>query len=336
MLQPRYSRGSLGYYAIRSTDIHEIITLVQPMCKDPISHAQQYLRANARQMDLRASTGRLVIAAFAQFLILDVTNDESIVEYDDTLTEYTWTYGNMPKFFTYPPDIDINSIGMTTLKTLVPETRNKMMEKLLRYRDSQGIRQTYLVDSRTRVCATAALNALTMFNQIGRGHQVQETENWIYRILKTRAYRDGTGDYPMADFFVYFCSRLLVHAPPVRSRFEPVLRECVLERTEAPDDALSLACRIIASARCGIQCCVDFERMLTMQEGDGRFGAGQRYGFERGKLNMCHRGLTAALAVLAIMEWDQLRREEELGYANAMGWIKGQDSLIEETCVKRT
>lgn len=112
----------------------------------------------------------------------------------------------MPKFFTYPPDIDTNSIGMTTLKTLAPEARNKMMDKMLRYRDSQGILQTYLVDSRTRVCATVALNALTIFDKFGHGHQVQGTENWIYRIVKTQAYRDGTRYYPTADFFLYFCS----------------------------------------------------------------------------------------------------------------------------------
>lgn len=94
-----------------------------------------------------------------------------------------------------------------------------------------------------------------------------------------------------------------------------MLRKCALERTEALGDALPLACRIIASARCGVQCRVDFERMLKMQEGDGSFGAGLCYGFGRGRLNMYHRGLTAALAVLAIREWDQLRREEDQGFA---------------------
>lgn len=162
---------------MNSTDIHKIISLVQAMCKDPISHAQQYLRANACQMDLQTSTGKLVKDAFAQFLILDATTDESIIEYDDTLTEYTWTYGDMRKTFTYPPDMDTNFIGMTILKAIAPETRNKMMDKMLSYRDSQGILQTCPFDSRTHVYATAALNAPTMFNKFGRGHQVQETEN---------------------------------------------------------------------------------------------------------------------------------------------------------------
>ena len=106
-----------------------------------------------------------------------------------------------------------------------------------------------------------------------------------------------------------------MHAPHLRSRFEPVLRECVLERTEALGDALSLARRIIASARCGIQCSVDFERMLTMKEEDGSFGAGLCYGFGREGLNLYHRSLTAALAVLVIREWDQLRSEEDQDFS---------------------
>lgn len=218
---------------------------------------------------------------------------------------------------------------MTALDT-DPATRNNMMDKMLHYRDSHGILQTYLVDSRTRVCATAALNALTMFHKFGRGHQVPETENWIYRILKTRAFRDGTRYYPTPDFFLYFCSRLLVHAPHLRSRFEPVLRDCVIERTEAPGDAVALAARIIASARCGVRCSVDFERMLMMQEGDGSFGAGLCYRFARGGMDFFHRGLTAALAVLAVREWDRLRSLDEQGLAET-DFIKDDES---EPCVE--
>ena len=80
---------SLGFYAIVSTDIHETATRVQAMCSDPIPHAQQYLHANARQMDLENPTEKLIKDTFAQFLILDATNDETLIEYDPTQTEYT-------------------------------------------------------------------------------------------------------------------------------------------------------------------------------------------------------------------------------------------------------
>ena len=51
------------------------------------------------------------------------------------------------------------------------------MDRMLRYFDSRGLLQTYLIDNRTRVCATAALNTLTFFNEFGHGYQVNEKED---------------------------------------------------------------------------------------------------------------------------------------------------------------
>ena len=41
-------------------------------------------------------------------------------------------------------------------------------------------------------------------------------------------------------------------------------------------------------------------RTLTMQEEDGSVGAGLCHKFARGGLDLCRRGLTAALTVLAV------------------------------------
>ncbi|KAK3176515.1 hypothetical protein OEA41_007838 [Lepraria neglecta] len=277
---------SLGFYGLVFTDIHETVEHVQAICSDPIPRAQQYLQKNARQMDLEMANGKTIKDAFAQFLILDATEDESSVEYDDTLPEFAWSYGNTPKMFVYPPDIDINAIGMSAIKTIPQETRDSMMDRMLRYRDSRGILQTYLTDNRTRVYATAALNTITFFNEFGCGHQVKETEDWVYCIMKTRGFRDGTRYYPTADFFLYFCSRLIMKAPHLHKRLQP-----------------------------------DFERLLMTQEEDGSFGAGLCYRFARGGLDFYHRELTASLAILAIKEWDQLRSQQEQEMADEINYL---------------
>ena len=223
--------------------------------------------------------------------------------------------------FAYPPDIDIHDIGTSAIKTIPQETRDSMMDRVLRYRDSRGILQTYLTDNRTRVCATAAHNTITLFNEFGRGHQVKETEDWIYCIMKMRGFQDGTRYYRTADFFLYFGSCLIVKAPHPHKRLQPVLRDCTLERTEAPGDTLSPACRVIVSARCGISWRKDFERLLMTQEEDGSFGAGLCYRFARGGLDFYHRGLTASLAILAIKEWDQLRSQQEQEMADQTNYL---------------
>ncbi|MCJ1454562.1 hypothetical protein MMC28_004915 [Mycoblastus sanguinarius] len=210
------SARSLGFHGIVSTDVQETARRVQSMCSDPIPAAQEYLRTNARELNLEMSNGKQLKDAFAQFLVLDVTGDESLIEYDKSLSEFPWLYGTPSKFFTYPPDIETNAIGMSALKDMDEKIKHNMMDKMLRYRDSTGILQTYLTDERVRVCATAALNTVAFFNEFGRGNQVTETEDWIYRILKNRAFRDGTRYYPTADFFLYLASRLIIKAPHLR------------------------------------------------------------------------------------------------------------------------
>lgn len=106
---------SLGFYGLVFTDIHETVERVLAIYSDPIPRAQQHLQNNARQMDLEMANGKTIKDAFAQFLILDTTEDESLVEYDDTLPDFARSYGNTPKMFVYPPDIDINAIGMSAI-----------------------------------------------------------------------------------------------------------------------------------------------------------------------------------------------------------------------------
>ena len=79
------------------------------------------------------ANGKTIKDAFAQFLILDAKEDESLVEYNGTLPEFAWSYGNTPKMFVYPPDIDINAIGMPAIKTIPQETRDSMIDRMLRY-----------------------------------------------------------------------------------------------------------------------------------------------------------------------------------------------------------
>ena len=79
---------SLGFYGLVFTDIHETVEHIRAICNDPIPRAQQYLQNNARQLDLEMVNGKTIKDAFAQFLILDATEDESLVEHDDTSPDF--------------------------------------------------------------------------------------------------------------------------------------------------------------------------------------------------------------------------------------------------------
>ena len=184
------------------------------------------------------------------------------------------------------------------------------MDQMLQYVDSEGILQGYLSEDKIRIDVLMCVNGLALFNEYGRGHELAATEDWVYRALVYRAFRDGTHYYPSPDLFLYFVSRLLRKAPNLRSRFGPVLRDCVLERMEADGDALALASRLIAAARCGIRSDHNMEKLLMLQNEDGSWDKGVVYRFNSTEGVAWHQGLTVSLAVLAIEEWDFLRMDE--------------------------
>ena len=299
---------SFGFHAVQRKDIMTCVQNVKQICNDPIPKARAWLRANARKLDLITSLGITVKDAFQQYCILDATGDKSLVYYDKEQRLFSWYYGPAPQGLKYfPPDVDCNSLACSTLDHLDDATKHHLMDTMLRYVDSSGILQGYFSDEKVRVDILMCVNGLAIFNEYGRGHELAATEDFLYKVMITRAFRDGTHYYPSADVFLYFVSRMLRKGPGLRDRFGPVLRDCVLERKEAPGDALSLACRVIAAARCGIKDDQNMERLLVLQQADGSWEGGVIYQFTRVKGVAWHQGSTVALTVLAIEEWEALR-----------------------------
>ena len=178
---------------------------------------------------------------------------------------------------------------------------------MLNFTDSEGILQGYLSHCKVRVDVLMCVNGLALFNEFGRGHEVKVTEDWVYKVVCNRAYQNGTHYYVSPDFFLYSVSRLLVKAPSLRARFQPVLKDCILERSQADGDALSLACRVVTAARCGVPDKQNLDRLLFLQREDGSWQRGLIYRWNRKSAHGFHQGLTVSLAILACEEFERLR-----------------------------
>ena len=300
---------SFGFHTIKCGDRHECIQHVVRICREPIAKAKAWLKANSGKLDLETSLGITIKDAYMQYCILDATNDKSLIYYDRDERLFSWYYGPIPNGLQqFPPDVDCNSFAYSVFDHLNDTARRNVMDKMLEYVDSSGILQSYLSHEKVRVDVLMCVNGLALFHEHGRGHQLAATEEWIFKVLQTRAFRDGTHYYPSPDLFLYYVSRLLRKAPNLRARFGPVLRDCVLERMEADGDALALAARLIAAARCGVRNDTNMAKLLALQRGDGSWDKGVVYRFTRVEGVAWHQGFTVALAVLAIEEWDSLRK----------------------------
>ena len=303
---------SFGFHTLRCVDPSKCIEHIRQVCREPVAPAKRWLKSRAGTLNLETSLGITVKDAYMQSCILDATGDISLIYYDPSQRLFSWYHGrSFPKGLPhFPPDVDCNSLAYSVFDHLDSASRQNIMDQMLLHVDSQGILQGYLSVDKVRLDVLMCVNGLALFHEYGRGHELVATETWLYNVLATRAFRDGTHYYPSPDLFLYFVSRLLRKAPSLRSRFGPVLRECVLERTEADGDALALAARLIAAARCGVVVGNGYllEKLLMLQKEDGSWEAGVVYRFNRIEGVAWHQGFTVALAVLAIEEWDFLRR----------------------------
>ena len=148
---------------------------------------------------------------------------------------------------------------------------------------------------------------LTFFYSNGRGGELREAFNWVYDILKNRAYTNGTLYYYGPDTFLYFLSHLLSVSIYARQRIGPLFAKRVAEHFGAEGDALALAMRIHAATVVDLCDNRDYERLRRMQEMDGSWPIGWMYKYGPAKdLLIGNKGLTTAFAVSAIRNYKDL------------------------------
>lgn len=147
---------------------------------------------------------------------------------------------------------------------------------------------------------------LTFFYSNGRGGELKETFNWVYEVLKNRAYTNGTLYYYGPHAFLYFLSRLLSVSIYARQRIGQLFARRVAEYFGAEGDALALAMRIHAAAVVDLCDSRDYERLRRMQEADGSWPMGWIYKYGASKVLIGNKGLTTALAVSSIRRYREL------------------------------
>ena len=153
------------------------------------------------------------------------------------------------------------------------------------------------------------MNVLTLFFRHGRGYELSETLEWIYAVLKNRAYLDGTMYYHGGDTFLFFLSRMLMSnsiKPQDLVRFKALLAQRIMERTGAPGDALALSLRILAGSGVGVYLKPECARLCAEQQPDGSFPTGFLYKYAGAPIMVGNKGMTTAFALAAIKACDAM------------------------------
>ncbi|EAU91227.1 hypothetical protein CC1G_06862 [Coprinopsis cinerea okayama7 len=308
------SARSLGFHGIQFDDRDKVKRALRNLLGDPVTRGRTYLAAHAKNhKSVTARTEKqpevVLHENFAQLLILELTNDRDLVDLVEHDRTWNFFHGGKGQLTTeaFPFDIDTTSLGLTVMKRNF-STAHSVMDEMLQYVDSDGIIQTYFDHRRPRFDPVVCVNALTFFYTYGRGEELRKTLEWVSEVLLNRAYLDGTRYYMNAECFLYCFHRLLDCTDDEDiQRLRPLFTERVQERIGAEGDAMALAMRIIVCNYLGLHNEIDMRTLLALQCEDGGWEMGWIYKYGASGLKIGNRGLTTALAVDAIINFDRTK-----------------------------
>ncbi|TFK65518.1 HAD-like protein [Pluteus cervinus] len=297
------SARSLGITGIRFDNTANVIRQLRNLIGDPVRRGREFLRKNAGQMDSETEAGTIIRDNFAQLLILDLTQNKSLVYVDQS--NGTWNLYQEGSAGVSTNDFNTTSLAYIGLKRL-RHTADAVLDEISTYAylDPDKIVPVSSDRHRHAVDPTVSCNILRFFYHFNRGQEVTATLNYVDSILRHRAYLDGTHHHPSPDSFLYFLTRL-VHDygdknPDLRCQFQVMLRERLRERVNKKGCALSIAMRARACQMMGISAAADVKSLQAMQCDDGGWPMVWYRRCGQTGLRMGNRGVTTAMAVDAI------------------------------------
>ncbi|RPD74190.1 hypothetical protein L226DRAFT_464064 [Lentinus tigrinus ALCF2SS1-7] len=304
---------TFGMHGIEFVDFPAARRELRNLVGDPVKRGWAYLRANAGNLPCGANRpGVSIMENFGQLLLLEATGDRSLVSLPTEPPRH-WNYFQGEGILTYkdfPDDLDTTSLALVTLKP-PKEHVHSVMDEMLTYLTEDGLPWTYFDREMLRLDPVVFVNVLHLFYTHGRGHELPGTLDFVHRMLKNRAYMDGTRYY-FRECVLYFISRLLATSDDahLHEMLEDLLRERVTELIGAPADSIALAFRIVTCASLGIRNEIDMRSLLPLQEEDGGWEIGWIYRYGVSGMKIGSRGYTTAMAIKAIEELDKLRARD--------------------------
>ncbi|KAF8999452.1 hypothetical protein BDQ17DRAFT_1391539 [Cyathus striatus] len=263
---------------------------------DPVKRGKAFLEANRGALE----------SNFAQLLILEVTNDPSLVNLQSYPGAWNFFRDEGVSEGNFPLDLDTTSLAYSIMKH-DEETVTRVMDEMLKYMDVDGIIQTYFDHTRPRIDPVVCTNVLTLFHSQNRGDELDKTFDWVYEVLQNRAYLDGTRYYWTAECFLYFLMRLLQvafkssgEANPKITDLHELLKKRTAERVGVPGDSLALAMRLVVCKYFDVEDPVDIGVLRDLQCEDGGWEIGWVYKYGSSGVGIGNRGFTTALAVEAL------------------------------------
>jgi FMN phosphatase YigB (HAD superfamily) len=312
---------SLGLRGIVFKSPSQLVRELRNHLLSPITRARHYMKFNARNHISCIENGPEVRDTFSQFFIYHVLRDSSLInlslpgsssiEIESEIAEAAeqaklWNYFIGPSIgttSTLPTDVD--DTAMALLAFSPPSgSADIILDQFLSNRCARRqLIQTYFCSQRPRIDPWVLTNVVRLFFHYNRGEDVRPELEYITRVLKTKAYVDGSHHYVTPELFLYFCS-CLVEENPKNEELQELLRlelaEACRERLGRRDDALAVAARILVCQAVDVCPKRDIKYLKELQDSDGGWDMGWVCCLGRSRKRIGSRGMTTAFAIKAL------------------------------------
>lgn len=217
---------------------------VSPQAIDLGSQVQQgraWLQGNARRLFNQIEGSLTFEDTFSQFLIMEVTNDISLLHLhpDKNLetnhdVRNTMNVAKKWNYFldkpvgttkTFPPDVDSTSYALLAFTPTVGV--DDLLDSMLANRNGDGLVQTYWDPERPRVDICVLTNVVRVFYKYDRSADIQESLAYVSKGLTSGTYMSGTRHYCTPEVFFFFVSQLVAahpYAPEIQALRVPLAK----------------------------------------------------------------------------------------------------------------
>ncbi|QPC70957.1 hypothetical protein HYE68_001709 [Fusarium pseudograminearum] len=287
---------TLGFKGIVFSDTDTLVRDLHNLLGDPVVRAKAFLEDKVK------ASGNILLDNYSQFIVLQNKGIRDLIMPESGGRDYFKQGSPMLTTTIHPEGSDTTSLALAVLDKVPMDTKLKARDEILSNLNSDGLPLCWLSNSRPQFCHCMCASIFRFFVNNGWGEDLPRVNDFVCRLLETRAFLHGSRYYKNPDWLLYILSDLCESRPSDSQlqRMRDLLVECVRERMGFDDDIFGAVLRSLSAQSLGFQSERDLEIVLDGQQLDGGWELTWPWGHGAESLQVRSRGVLTAMAITAI------------------------------------
>ncbi|OBS24839.1 hypothetical protein FPOA_05376 [Fusarium poae] len=295
---------ALGFKSILFNDTETLVRDLYNLIGDPVARAKLFLEDEGKRLFCPMSTTHMLLDNYSQLIILQNPRIRDLVMPESKGDSWNYFQQGSPILSNtvHPDDSDTTSLVIAVLDSVTTAAKLKARDEILSNLTPDGLPLCWLSKSRPQFCHCICASVFRFFVINDWGEELSMVNDFVCRLLETRAYLHGSRYYNNPDWLLYILSDLCERRPsdPQLQRIRGLLIECVRERMGCDDNVFGAVMRSLSSQSLGFQNGRDLEIVLDGQQLDGGWELAWPWGYGAEPHQIGSRRVLTAMALNAI------------------------------------